>query len=689
MEQSLINIATLFWPELKSRPYARMLVGAGDVITSIYCTIIYLIGVVWLIAETDLTIIRENWQMMLLFAVLIELFTRIYFFMIIEFRSDRYGSADGAFNSMMLWTAILLFGPSSLWIMFALRIFEFIKANRGISRKATLWNNYRSISLTLAGFTLPYLVGWKVYLFYNGEFPLTNLVTSNVIAGFMGILSNFIVFLIIWIPYFLYAIYTQKKLSDENESLRPVALFFLLALTLPVIAHPFAIIAAGLYSLNGLFIFLFFMFGLLVVAYLARKFSLISESHRQQSKQLENLEKLGRAILNSYPEISDLSSILKDFIPAMFPSSAIVIWSNLEETIYLSPIDWEPDLNSIQDWISSKSQTRGFLSHEQLPWDLSNKKNGHRPAICAPIISQEGDKVIGGIYLELRTLVQPWDQRSLSGLFPGIQALADQISSAVFQAEEYSNSLALQRVSQELQIAGQIQASFLPNQFPKIPGWQLAVTLEPAGGLSGDFFDFIPLSRNRLGIIVADVADKGLGAALYMAMSRTLIRTYAFEYPSRPDIVFSEANDRILMDARANLFITCFYGVLDPENSTLTYCNAGHNPPYLVSPKNGTKPLALERTGMPIGIEEDSTWIRKNLEFKPGEKLILYTDGITEAQNESGEFFEEDNLIEVVTNNIDKSAYQIQNSILKKIRNFIGEAPQYDDITLMVLARDE
>ena len=102
-----------------------------------------------------------------------------------------------------------------------------------------------------------------------------------------------------------------------------------------------------------------------------------------------------------------------------------------------------------------------------------------------------------------------------------------------------------------------------------------------------------------------------------MALSRTLLRTYALEYHTRPDLVFSESNERILLDSRANLFITCFYGVLDPAEGTLLYCNAGHNPPFLICPQNGNKITALERTGMPIGIEEDSSWERKTIEFLP------------------------------------------------------------------------
>ena len=371
----------------------------------------------------------------------------------------------------------------------------------------------------------------------------------------------------------------------------------------------------------------------------------------------------------------------------MFPSGNVAIWMIPGQILYKAPEDWEINLGPIWDWGQDQIQSHAFPASKKLPW--LNVDAPHRPVIFTPILSHEGKDVIGGIYIELHQLAQPWDIASLQKLFPAAHTLADQIASAIHQSEEYARSIAWEKVSQEIQIAGQIQASFLPNQFPNIPGWQLAVTLEPAGGLSGDFFDLIPLSRGRLGIVIADVADKGLGAALYMALCRTLIRTYAFEYHSRPDLVLSEANDRILADARANLFITCFYGVLDPNEDQLIYCNAGHNPPFMISSNKDSKLFALARTGMPIGIEEDSSWERRSVSFTPGDKLILYTDGVTEAQNNNGELFDENKLLEVITEDLSRNAFQLQDDILARIKNFSLDAPQYDDITLMILEKEQ
>jgi PAS domain S-box-containing protein len=247
--------------------------------------------------------------------------------------------------------------------------------------------------------------------------------------------------------------------------------------------------------------------------------------------------------------------------------------------------------------------------------------------------------------------------------------------------------LAHQKVEQELALAWQIQASFLPDDLPDVHGWQLTATLEPARETSGDFYDLIPLANGRLGIVIADVAGKGVGAALYMAVSRTLIRTYAVEYDTQPELALGAANRRILMDTHARLFVTVFYGVLDPATGTLTYCNAGHNPPYLLSARNGDAVQTLDRTGIPLGIFEDMTWEQRTVQLAPGDMLVLYTDGVTEAQNVQEAFFGKERLLEVARTNLGRPAQDVQEILIAEVHEFVGDAPQFDDITLMVIVR--
>jgi serine phosphatase RsbU (regulator of sigma subunit) len=249
------------------------------------------------------------------------------------------------------------------------------------------------------------------------------------------------------------------------------------------------------------------------------------------------------------------------------------------------------------------------------------------------------------------------------------------------------------KVEQELAVAWRIQASFLPAELPQVPGWQVAATLEPARQTSGDFYDIIPLGDGRLGLLVADVTDKGVGAALYMALSRTLIRTYAVEHGAHPELALSAAHRRILADSNTSQFVTVFYGVLDPASGALTYGNAGHNPPLLLFRRNGTDAPAefqeLETTGPALGLRllKDVTWEQRTVQLGPGDVLVLYTDGVTEAVDAQEELFGEERLWELLQVQHGASAQLIQEAVIGGVQAFVGPAPQYDDITLMVLVR--
>jgi sigma-B regulation protein RsbU (phosphoserine phosphatase) len=247
-----------------------------------------------------------------------------------------------------------------------------------------------------------------------------------------------------------------------------------------------------------------------------------------------------------------------------------------------------------------------------------------------------------------------------------------------------------ERFEQELCLAAEIQASFLPRELPEMPGWNLAAALIPARETSGDFYDLIPLPNGRIAVVVADVTDKGTAAALFMALSRTLIRTYAVEHDTQPELVFSAVHRRILEDTDTKQFVTVFYGILDPATGSLTYANAGHNPPYLFSAQNGAEPRELGNTGPPLGLRmfPDMTWHQGNVQLDPSSVLILYSDGITEAQDPEQGFFEEHGLIEVAGANLGRSAKDIEEAILARVSRFTGRAPQSDDITLFIVVRE-
>ena len=269
---------------------------------------------------------------------------------------------------------------------------------------------------------------------------------------------------------------------------------------------------------------------------------------------------------------------------------------------------------------------------------------------------------------------------------PHYAALTESQLESVRQ-QSYALALDQQRATKELAVAGRVQAGLLPREIPRLPGWDILATVEPARETSGDFYDFIALPEGRLGIVVADVADKGAGAALYMALSRTLIRTFALEYPTLPAQVLKETNERILKDAKETMFVTVFYGVLDPLASTLTYASAGHNPPFLLRREQADM-KELTRTGVALGVLERTDWAQQTQQIAPGDALVLYTDGILDARDASGNWFGQERLLEVAQQAQGCTAEEIQQALLDEIHNFVGDAPRFDDITLMVLAME-
>lgn len=244
-----------------------------------------------------------------------------------------------------------------------------------------------------------------------------------------------------------------------------------------------------------------------------------------------------------------------------------------------------------------------------------------------------------------------------------------------------------QRMELELALAAQVQASFMHADAPDIAGWTIVMSLHPAKLTSGDFYDTMRLPNGNLGILIADVVDKGVGAALYMAMSSTLLRTYTSENPAQPAVVFQAANERLLEYATACQFVTVFLGMLDTRTGELVYSNAGHPPALLLCHAQSNEAQLLRNTGMPLGVEAGGAWKQKRVHLDPGDALILYTDGITEAEDGQG-FYGLPRLKQAAQRNWGGAAQQLHDAILGDVRQFTQGTAQSDDIALMVVARD-
>ncbi len=395
----------------------------------------------------------------------------------------------------------------------------------------------------------------------------------------------------------------------------------------------------------------------------------------------DKLERLAQAILDAPQDVSVLPDLLAAHVPAMFPDCRIEIRLFPERVLLRQPGEGAPVSDRIWDWVHTIREPHLFAPGAPLPWDGQQPRG--ETLLLAPIAGLEAGEPLGGIYLE-----EPRASGLLASSASLIQSLAAQISSACHSAQIRAQTQDQRRIAQELMLAGRIQASLLPANPPELPGWQIAAALEPARETSGDFYDFIALPGGRWGIVVADVSDKGVGAALFMALSRTLLRNYAAEYPSRADRVLGAVNERILSEARAGLFVTMFYAILDPKNGILTYANAGHHPPYLLSASSGAEPQILARSGMALGVLESEWWAQETVELGPADLLVLYTDGVTDALSPQGVAFGTQRLLKAAQQYPGGSAAEIQASILSALDRFTGETPQLDDITLVVLGRD-
>lgn len=240
-----------------------------------------------------------------------------------------------------------------------------------------------------------------------------------------------------------------------------------------------------------------------------------------------------------------------------------------------------------------------------------------------------------------------------------------------------------ERLIKELEIAKEIQMSFLPKTAPAIKGVGISAATFPARIVGGDFYDFIPVTKDKWGITVADVSGKGMPAALFMALSRTVLKTSAAGNESIVDAI-KRANNIICAESTSNLFVTLFYAIFNSTTKSLEYLNAGHNPPLLVA-GSAKDIILLKAQGVPLGLIEDAEMSSSTVELKPGDLLAIYTDGAVEAVNVKKEQFGIERLEKIISDNKHLEPEDIVKKAEEAVRIFAGNAPQFDDITLMVV----
>ena len=267
-----------------------------------------------------------------------------------------------------------------------------------------------------------------------------------------------------------------------------------------------------------------------------------------------------------------------------------------------------------------------------------------------------------------------------------LSAVGAQVAIALERARLFDVTQAQRlRLERELKLARELQESLLPEELPAIPGFSLAADWRSALEMAGDFYDIFQLPDGRWGIVVADVSDKGAAAALYMAMTRSLIRTSAANYSS-PAGALKEVNQHLMAHSSSDMFVTVFYALLDAGTQTLTYANAGQNPPLLRRAAGAIEKLT--RTGAALSVMEELHLSDLSLVFAPGDSLVIYTDGVTDALNSQGEEYSLTRLIEAITSiHVSNARLQLDH-LLKELENFIGDMHPFDDVTYFILARE-
>ena len=290
-----------------------------------------------------------------------------------------------------------------------------------------------------------------------------------------------------------------------------------------------------------------------------------------------------------------------------------------------------------------------------------------------------------------------------------IQALCEKERDIVRDGTE--SAIKVQVLQRDMEIARQIQKSFLPDDIPEVTGWKMHGQLKPAREVAGDFYDFFPLpALQRIGIVIGDVCDKGIGAALFMTLFRSLIRASSLtgefrDWQSQKGTSTSKQDPATVQDdpaiilqhsitltnryiatthARSNMFASVFFGLLDPATGELDYINAGHEPPVVFN-ANGIH-QQLEPTGPVIGMFNEAKHIVKSVRMMTGDFMFAYTDGVTEARNPNNELFSEERLYSLMKNAYE-STNVLVNEIFAALENFTGTAKQFDDITVIAVQR--
>lgn len=332
------------------------------------------------------------------------------------------------------------------------------------------------------------------------------------------------------------------------------------------------------------------------------------------------------------------------------------------------PVD---ETESLEDWMAKKTLDEAS--------ENAALAGNHQLLLTVPLL------IKNDIFGVLLVQEAPGGLRFRARRLDIINGIAQQAALAIQNDRLQEEMVVRERLETEVQLARQIQQTFIPETLPILSGWNLAARWLTARQVGGDFYDVMELPGKRIGLFIADVADKGVPAALFMALTRTLVHAAVIETES-PAEALRRVNDLLIPDTQQGMFVTAVYAVLYPETGELVYANAGHNPPLWL--KHTGKAERLTRTSMALGVLEGEEVEERRIKLKQGDVLLLYTDGLNEAFSPDGDIFGEERIIAALQAGRDKSAERILQGIESDLGQFVGDEAQSDDLTMLLLKRE-
>lgn len=416
------------------------------------------------------------------------------------------------------------------------------------------------------------------------------------------------------------------------------------------------------------------------------------ESPHIQSDRLELVYQLSKTF-NSMLDLNDvLNTVMDEVIAAVKAERGFVVLRDGEDLMFRAARGMEHDTIDDPEFEISRgvvgkviAEGTGLLTSdaqqdERFMSRQSVMSLGLRSILCSPL--QVKDQILGAIYV---------DNRLHAGIFTNddlelLNAIASSAATAIENARLYQVAVDKGRMERELSMARRVQTGLIPERIPELDGWQFAASWLPAREVAGDFYDFVPTDRGGMGLVIADVTDKGMGAALFMALTRSMLRA-SLEGSNTPAEAISKANRLICANSTSAMPVTLFYGEVSAASSEMLYVNAGHNPPLIYRADSGEFE-ELSRTGIVLGIDDSIVLEQDTVKLNPGDCIVFYTDGVTDALNSQEHNFGEQRLRDSITSNGDGSAHEISMGLLQALQEFIGGAEPFDDITLLVAKRE-